>query len=83
MFFLRPVVRYSQLLCAFSCRFCSILSHAHPPTGYRRRGVQQNAILCVLLGHLSGFWAEMGVSRGEVYNSTAPEADLLDTYPVD
>ena len=42
-------------------------------------GVQQKRILCVLRGHLSAFPAEMRCFEGEVSNSTAPEADLLDT----
>ena len=42
-------------------------------------GVQRNAIVRVLRGHLLAFPAEMRCFEGEVSNSTAREVDLVDT----
>ena len=42
-------------------------------------GVQQNAVVRVLCGHLLAYLPPTGYLEGEVSNSTAPEADFVDT----
>ena len=42
-------------------------------------GVQQNAIVRVLCGHLLAYLPPTGCLEGEVSNSMAPEADFVDT----
>ena len=54
---------------------------AHLPRRLAQTGLQQNAILHVLCGDLSVFFAISGHLEGEVATQIAPEADLLETCP--